>query len=148
MGRACHGVDLEYGNDSHTLVRLSAAQRAWLAESIYAMQQGAAPTDMGPAVRKAVELRFAKNFAALCQDEWYRIAVRALDAATSAGRIAAQLAELDRSQEIRRRHALAALEAVRAICDRTASLTRLDERRGRLVGTAGGHEQEAIRIAS
>jgi hypothetical protein len=103
---------------------------------------------MGHAVRKTVERRFANNFAELCQDEWYRIAVRALDAATSAGRIAAQLAELDRSQEIRRRHALAALEAVRAICDRTASLTRLDERRGRLVRTAGGHEREAIRIAS
>jgi len=130
------------------MVRLSTAQRAWLAESIYAMQRGAAPTDMGHAVRMTVERRFANNFAELCQDEWYRIAVRALDAATSAGRIAAQLAELDRSQEIRRRHALAALEAVRAICDRTASLTRLDERRGRLVRTAGGHEREAIRIAS
>jgi len=148
MGRACHGVDLEYGSDSHTLVRLSTAQRAWLAESIDAMQRGAAPTDMGHAVRKTVERRFANNFAELCQDEWYRIAVRALDAATSAGRIAAQLAELDRSQEIRRRHALAALEAVRAICDRTASLTQLDERRGRLVRTPGGHERDAIRIAS
>ena len=148
MGKLCHGTNLEYSNESRRFARLSTSQRAWLTKSVDAMEHAAAPTIFGAPVRRAIEHRFAENFGALSIDEWTQVAARALGAATSAGRIAAQLAELDGSQEIRRRHALAALQAVRAICDRTASLTRLDERRGRLVGTAGDHEQEAIRIAS
>ena len=133
MGKACHGVDLAYGNESQTFVRLSPPQETWLTESVDAMERGAAPAIMGPAVRRAIERRFAENFAALSHEEWTQIAARGLAAAASAGRIAAQLAELDNSREIRRRHALAALLAVRAICDRTMSLTRLAERRDRFV---------------
>src|SRR5262245_53284166 len=132
MGRVCHGVDLEYGDESKAFVRLSVAQMAWLSESVDAMARGAAPTILGSSVRRAIELRFAKNFAVLTHEEWGQIGDRGLEAATSAGRIAAQLAELDRSREIRRRHALAGLQAVRAICDRTMSLRRIDERRERL----------------
>jgi hypothetical protein len=99
---------------------------------------------MGPAVRRAIELRFAENFAALSHDEWTQVAPRTLAAATSAGCIAAELAELDRSPEIRRRHALAGLQAVRAICDRTTSLARLTERRERVADVG----RVPLRVAS
>jgi hypothetical protein len=148
MGKVCHGVDLEYGNESQTFVRLSTEQEAWLTESVDAMERGAAPAIMGPSVRRAIECRFADNFAALSQDEWVLVAKRGLEAAARAGRIAAELAQLDNSQEIRRRHALAGLQAVRAICDRSMSLTRLAERRGRVVGVGRRHDHEAIRVAS
>ena len=55
---------------------------------------------MGPAVRRAIERRFAGNFAALSLDEWMQVSSRGLEAAARAGRIAAELAELD--QLIRR----------------------------------------------
>jgi hypothetical protein len=84
----------------------------------------------------------------LSEDEWAQVAARGLTAAMSAGRIAAQLAELDNSREIRRRHALAGLQAVRAICDRTMSLSRLAERRERPVSVRRSTDREAIRIAS
>jgi hypothetical protein len=148
MGRVCHGVDLEYGTESQAPVRLSIAQETWLTESVDAMEQGAAPMIVGPAVRRALERRFAANFAALSEDEWAQVAARGLTAAMSAGRIAAQLAELDNSREIRRRHALAGLQAVRAICDRTMSLSRLAERRERPVSVRRSTDREAIRIAS
>ena len=136
MGKICHGVDLAYGFESQPAVGLSAAQQAWLTESVDAMERGAGPAVLGAAVRRAIERRFSENFAVLSQQEWTQVAGRSLEAAASAGRIAGQLAELDNSGEIRRRHALAALQAVRAICDRTMSLARLSERRERLVGVA------------
>ena len=148
MGKACHGVDLTYGNESQSVVRLSENQHAWLTESVDAMERGAAPMPMGPAVRRAIEVRFAENFAALSHDEWTQVAPRALAAATSAGCIAAELAELDRSPEIRRRHALAGLQAVRAICDRTASLARLSERREHVVAGGRHQDREPLRVAS
>jgi hypothetical protein len=148
MGKVCHGVDLQHGNESQTFVRLSAEQEAWLSESVDAMERGAAPMKMGPAVRRAIEHRFAGNFAALSLDEWIQVSSRGLEAAARAGRIAAELAELDRSSEIRRRHALAGLQAVRAICDRSMSLSRLTERRERVLDVGRGYHQEAIRVAS
>jgi hypothetical protein len=146
MGRVCHGVDLNYGIERETLVRLSLDQQAWLRESIDAMERGAAPKIMSATVRRAIEHRFAGNFAALSQDEWAQVASRGLVAASCAGRIAAELAELDNSPEVRRRHALAGLQAVRAICDRSMSLTRLAERRDRIVGVR--RHEEAVRVAS
>lgn len=148
MGKVCTGVDLEYGNESQALVRLSTEQEAWLTESVDAMERGAAPTIMGAPVRRAIERRFAENFAVLSRDEWAQVAGRGLEAAVRAGRIAAELAALDHSTEIRRRHALAGLQAVRAICDRTMSLTRITERRDRVVGVGRRHDLEAIRVAS
>jgi hypothetical protein len=147
MGKVCHGVDLTYGNESQVFGLLSTDQEAWLTESVDAMERGAAPAVMGPAVRRAIELRFADNFAVLSRAEWTQVAARGLAAATQAGRIAAELAELDNSREIRRRHALAALQAVRAICDRSTSLARLAERRG-IVGVGRVRESEAVRVAS
>ena len=148
MGRACHGVDLTYGNESQSFAQLSENQHAWLTQSVDAMGRGAAPMLMGPAVRRAIELRFAENYAALSHDEWTQVAPRALAAATSAGCIAAELAELDRSPEIRRRHALAGLQAVRAICDRTASLARLSERRERVAAVGRRPDRAPLRVAS
>jgi hypothetical protein len=146
MGKICTGVNLTYGSESQSFVQLTATQHAWLTESVDAMERGAAPTVMGPAVRRAIERRFAENFAALSDDQWAQVAERGLTAATHAGRIAAELADLDRSPEIRRRHALAGLQVVRSICDRSTSLARLSERREPLVGA--GQHHELVRVAS
>jgi hypothetical protein len=148
MGRACHGVDLTYGNESQSFVHLSANQHAWLTQSVDAMERGAEPLFMGAAVRRAIEVRFAENYAALSRDEWTQMAARALAAATRAGRIAAELAELDRSPEVRRRHAFAGLQAVRSICDRSASLARLAERRERVVAVDRRPDRAPLRVAS
>ncbi len=148
MGKVCRGVDLEYGNESQSFVRLSAEQAAWLTESVDAMERGAKPVIIGPPVRRAIERRFAENFAVLSRDEWVQVAARGLEAAARAGRIAVELAALDNSPEIRRRHALAGLQAVRAICDRSMSLTRIAERRERLVGVGIRHGHNPIRVAS
>jgi hypothetical protein len=123
MGKVCQGSILESGRVPTVSTTLSASQLTWLRESIDAMQCGAAPAFMGEAVRREIEIRFNENFAALTQDDWTRVAKRGLEAAESAGRIAAELARLDNSVEIRRRHALAGLHAVKAICDRSMRLT-------------------------
>jgi hypothetical protein len=123
MGRVCQGAILESGKVPTVSTTLSAYQLTWLRESIHAMQRGAAPAFMGDAVRREIEIRFTGNFAALTQNDWTCVAKRGLEAAESAGRIAAELARLDNSVEIRRRHALAGLQAVKAICDRSMRLT-------------------------
>jgi len=144
MGRLCSNVDLTYGNESESSVQLSAHQHQWLTAILDAIASGAAPTIMGPAVRRAIERRFAENFAMLSADEWAQVAERGLAASMHAGRIAAELARLDRSPEIRRRHALAALQVVRATCDRSTSLARLSERRELLEGAG----RVPLRVAS
>ncbi len=123
MGKVCQGPILESGRVPAVSTILSACQLMWLRESIHAMQCGAAPAFMGEAVRREIEVRFTENYAALTEDDWTRVAKRGLEAAESAGRIAAELARLDNSVEIRRRHALAGLVAVKAICDRSMRLT-------------------------
>lgn len=148
MGRLCSSVDLTYGNESESSVQLSAHQHEWLTAIVGAIARGAAPIAMGAAVRRAIERRFAENFASLTADDWAQSAERGLAAALYAGRIAAELAELDRSPEIRRRHALAALQVVRATCDRSTSPARLSERRERLVGVGSRHDRELVRVAS
>ena len=123
MGKVCQGPVLESGRVPMVSTTLSVSQLTWLRESIDAMQCGAGPAFMGDAVRRDIEIRFNENFAALTQDDWTRVAKRGLEAAESAGRIAAELARLDNSVEIRRRHAIAGLQAVKAICDRSMRLT-------------------------
>src|SRR5262245_9289765 len=113
MGRLCSSVNLTYGYESGSSVQLSTHQHRWLTQIIDAIARGALPTATGPAVRRAIERRFAENFASLSADDWAQSSERGLAAAIHAGRIAAELAELDRSPEIRRRHALAGLQAVR-----------------------------------
>jgi hypothetical protein len=148
MGRVCQGAILESGPVPTVSTRLSACQLTWLRESIHAMQCGAAPTFMGDAVRREIEARFTENYAALTEDDWTRVAKRGLEAAESAGRLAAELARLDNSAEIRRRHALAGLRAVKAICDRSMRLSRLAESEEPALGIAGTTSPQAGRAAA
>jgi hypothetical protein len=123
MGKVCQGPVLESGRVPTVSTTLSVSQLTWLRESIHAMQCGAAPAFMGDAVRRDIEIRFTHNFAPQTLFDGPRAAPRGLEAAESAGRIAAELARLDNSVEIRRRHAIAGLQAVKAICDRSMRLT-------------------------
>lgn len=80
-------------------------------------QESCQPTPLAEGVLAELENRFRPAFDALPADFWPKYGGRVVRMARKAGRIAAELADLDGSDQVTLVHALAGLRTMRDFCD-------------------------------